>query len=188
MSDLIKREDAIEALCKGCGWKESQCDQDSGFWCESGALIRRDIPSADRPQGEWIPCSERLPEEDVAVLVTTKENYRLPKWTESKTYEMVSIASWDREDGWSTKRVLAWMPLPKPFTADTPQTDKNCDNCGTPRDKCVYCIEEDRMWTPQTDCTEPIECKDCNKHICYGCEHQAEKEVWRKAQTDCGWK
>ena len=36
--------------------------------------------------------------------------------------------------------------------ADTPQTDKTCDNCGTPRDKCVYCIEEDRMWTPQTDC------------------------------------
>lgn len=32
------------------------------------------------------------------------------------------------------------------------QTEKTCDNCGTPRDKCVYCIEEDRMWTPQTDC------------------------------------
>lgn len=34
---------------------------------------------------------------------------------------------------------------------DTSQTDKTCDNCGTPRDKCVYCIEEDRMWTPQMD-------------------------------------
>ena len=52
--DLIRREDAIKALCRGCGWKETQCDQDSGFWCESGALIRRDIPSADRPQGAWI--------------------------------------------------------------------------------------------------------------------------------------
>ena len=28
---------------------------------------------------------------------------------------------------------------------------KDCNNCGTPRDKCVYCIEEDSMWTPQTD-------------------------------------
>ena len=36
--------------------------------------------------------------------------------------------------------------------ADVQQTDKSCDTCGTPRDKCVYCIEEDRMWTPQTDC------------------------------------
>ena len=25
---------------------------------------------------------------------------------------------------------------------------KDCDNCGTPRHLCKYCIEEDRMWTP----------------------------------------
>ena len=33
----------------------------------------------------------------------------------------------------------------------SPQTERTCDNCGTPRDKCLYCIEEDRMWTPQED-------------------------------------
>lgn len=68
MSDLIKREDAIKALCDSCGWKESQCDQDEGFWCESCALIRRDIPSADRPQGEWIDCKE-LPSTDRNVFI-----------------------------------------------------------------------------------------------------------------------
>lgn len=31
------------------------------------------------------------------------------------------------------------------------EPQRTCDNCGTPRDKCVYCIEEDRMWTPQTE-------------------------------------
>lgn len=31
---------------------------------------------------------------------------------------------------------------------------RGCDNCGTPRDKCVYCIEEDKMWTPQTERSE----------------------------------
>ena len=46
MSDFIKREDAIEAECSHCGWR-SQCEEDSGYWCESGGLIRRDIPSAD---------------------------------------------------------------------------------------------------------------------------------------------
>lgn len=46
MSDYIKREDAIEAECSHCGWR-SQCEEDSGYWCESGGLIRRDIPSAD---------------------------------------------------------------------------------------------------------------------------------------------
>ena len=29
---------------------------------------------ADRPQGEWIPCSERLPEDIRPVLVTWKNN------------------------------------------------------------------------------------------------------------------
>ena len=61
--------------------------------------------------------------------------------------------------------------------------------------------------TPQTDCGKPIECEGCGEHICIGCEHQAKKEAWRKAQTestgspigdyrdgvgawqtDCGWK
>jgi hypothetical protein len=63
----------------------------------------------------WIPVTEKLPEEDVAVLVTIREHYRLPKWAKPKTFEMVSIASWDGLDGWSAKNVLAWQPLPKPY-------------------------------------------------------------------------
>lgn len=83
--------------------------------------------------------------------------------------------------------------------ADTPQTDciivdarfkAHCLNCAESGSyKCKRCDGE--MYykdTPQTDCTEPTECKGCTKHICFGCEHQAEKEAWRKAQTDCGWK
>ena len=83
--------------------------------------------------------------------------------------------------------------------ADTPQTDciiadarlkAHCLNCAESGSyKCKRCDGE--MYykdTPQTDRTEPIECKGCTKHICYGCEHQAEKEAWRKAQADCGWK
>ena len=61
--------------------------------------------------------------------------------------------------------------------ADTPQTEKTCDNCGTPRDKCVYCIEEDRMWTPQTDLLEDDKCFDCEDFF-----------VCDEHQTDCGWK
>ena len=54
--------------------------------------------------------------------------------------------------------------------ADTPQTEKTCDNCGTPRDKCVYCIEEDRMWTPQTETPTAQE---------------YEKWLFKEPQTDC---
>ena len=39
-------------------------------------------------------------------------------------------------------------------TLDAPQTEKTCDNCGQDRHLCQYCIEEDRMWTPQNERSE----------------------------------
>ena len=58
-ADLISRADAIEALCHNCAYyTDAQCKTDSGYWCESGAMIREDIPSADRPHGEWIEVED----------------------------------------------------------------------------------------------------------------------------------
>ena len=70
--------------------------------------------------------------------------------------------------------------------ADTPQTGKTCDNCGTPRDKCVYCIEEDRMWTPQTDCET---CKhDKEEWYSDACDSCCKAHSNYEPQTDCAWK
>lgn len=62
---------------------------------------------------EWIPCSERLPEVDVEVLTTTD-------WSDI-------LIAWLNEDGtWETEElilandeILAWMPLPKPYKAES---------------------------------------------------------------------
>ena len=35
--------------------------------------------------------------------------------------------------------------------ADTPQTERTCNNCGRDKAMCLYC-EERNKWTPQTDC------------------------------------
>lgn len=52
------------------------------------------------------------------------------------------------------------------------EPQRTCDNCGTPRDKCVYCIEEDKMWTPKT---EPQTCGNCYYYSDVGvkcCDHE----------------
>ena len=87
---------------------------------------------ADRPQGEWIPCSERLPDEGEVVLVCMRIESHKAKWEEQRSIEFGRISS-DRYDyygtGWEwlnesgcdywqadwNNSILAWMPLPKPW-------------------------------------------------------------------------
>ena len=97
MSDLIKKSDAIKALYK--------------YNFVSKDVIEREInaiPSADRPQWEWIPVSERLPIPPTFCLVTTDGSHG----------DVIDIALY-MSDGWhKASEVLAWMPLPEPYRED----------------------------------------------------------------------
>ena len=103
MSDLIKKSDAIKALYK--------------YNFVSKNVIEREInaiPSADRPQWEWIPVSERLPE-DTSKPVLISGNYK------GLGVYAVDIARYNggmwQYDGFTFPDcdILAWMPLPKPY-------------------------------------------------------------------------
>ena len=67
---------------------------------------------------EWIPVEERLPEEDVIVLVTVSGFYS--HFTFSNTIELGNLCSdgsWFIEGypDWDNPEVTAWMPLPEPY-------------------------------------------------------------------------
>ena len=66
---------------------------------------------AERPQGEWIPVSERLPDLFEVVLVTDKtgkvfEYERRPLDEEGNVCE---------EWAFLGRNIIAWMPLPEPY-------------------------------------------------------------------------
>lgn len=66
------------------------------------------LPSA---QPEWIPCSERLPDEDVEVLVTDDAGGVANLWLDKMLrYEDSGKLFWL----WS-QNVTAWMPVPEPY-------------------------------------------------------------------------
>ena len=59
----------------------------------------------------WIPCSERLPEENMEVIVTISE-------MDGSNY---TSTSWLQDGVWIIKKtplqptVIAWQPLPEPY-------------------------------------------------------------------------
>jgi hypothetical protein len=105
--DLIKREDALNALI--------ECDAVKGYGYRQMEDAIRAIPSADRPQGEWIPCSERLPENRQYVVLWDDDrfpvSYVICRYSKGLGFCDIEDGSYIAEhDG-----ANAWMPLPKPW-------------------------------------------------------------------------
>ena len=89
----------------------------------------KDIPTV----GEWIPCSERLPEdydnrfymcavenheEDPPMLCQYEEGYGFGFWYDN--YDENTLGYLDSEfktnEELGYEKVVAWMPLPEPYT------------------------------------------------------------------------
>ena len=115
MSDLIKREDAINALCDlRCGTTKSGCqltyEKDGCEVCNEVALLE-ELPAAER----WIPVSEGKPKDGEQVLVTAWEDTILIGYFDNDGKEFVTDEfTLDIVDA-DLLEVTAWRPLPEPY-------------------------------------------------------------------------
>lgn len=70
----------------------------------------------ERQGAEWIPVSERLPEDGVAVLITTENEEVYIDQVITDPYKERYFQS---NTGYDNFQVIAWMPLPKPYKAES---------------------------------------------------------------------
>lgn len=93
--------------------------------------IKDGKPYEERPTGEWIPVSERLPKYNKTVLISVKQIgkearvFTAQRRKRFKTPDIFECCTdddgwWDfRIAAWDDHEVLAWMPLPEPYKADS---------------------------------------------------------------------
>lgn len=69
--------------------------------------------------GEWIPCSERLPQEDESVLITTKTTDKIYFGTYTKGYGFSMREGFICGDGFMwLNTAVAWMSLPPAYKGE----------------------------------------------------------------------
>ena len=125
--------------CNECpGFEKDDCFKLSDD-CRKRWLKEANLPSA-QPEQQWIPCSERLPEDIRPVIVTWKNTdpksyyqyivgkhftgtacYKNGKWYwySSTTEDMLAeYGRYDSEEFDEAIECIAWMPLPEAYKED----------------------------------------------------------------------
>lgn len=73
---------------------------------------------------QWIPCSDRLPEENGTYLVYAPEyrggSSRGKEYHDGIMFAIFKAGKWSIEHGYYSRPncVLAWMPLPEPYEVE----------------------------------------------------------------------
>ena len=102
-----------------CKDMDGECTtEDRETYIQRFEALRMAIEALQEQERNWIPVTERLPEDGYGVLVTVNGKHN------NITFEdALEIAEYDNIEGWIIEgyldwldpNVTAWMPLPEPY-------------------------------------------------------------------------
>lgn len=132
--DCISRAEALKAI-----EKEKQRWEGTARYaideCHTRIAELPQMSSSENPN-KWIPVSERLPEENITVIGTTK----IDDIYKTELYDDCGEKKWYANGNFDVP-IIAWMPLPEPYKAES--EDKVCKDCyyndGEVHAECVIC-------------------------------------------------
>ena len=137
VSDLV--DDLIEIVkqeaekCKtghfGCNsnGQHEKCSACCDYDCKNR---NREWFGEEGDNNDWIPCSERLPEDKQTCLVTARIYFTPDHVDEIDNYIGVGIDTYSKQFGWLDTETIAWQPLPAPYRSNGERPKKtNFDRC-----------------------------------------------------------
>ena len=122
MDDLISRQAAIDALMAAI--------DDVGILDGADIKVVFDNLPSTQPEPQWIPCSEKMPEEHEWLgtkkfgttisdeVYVTFENEKGERFCKHLSFQNGKLSSFDQstiDAFYKGSKPIAWMPLPKPF-------------------------------------------------------------------------
>lgn len=113
MADLINRDAALERI--GTLRKAYLLHEPAGMGGMSAICTCRDIVNEIPAVNRWIPCAERMPEDEQEVLVFVKGDFE-------NSISFITTAYNDSDGDWVSdydgevidSKITHWMPLPEP--------------------------------------------------------------------------
>ena len=112
--DTISRQAAIDALADYIHnvdrvYSTGKLTHDDCM--DAAHSVLDELPSAQ----QWIPCSERLPEDEEEVIVSVRDDSGDNTLNYSSSGWYACAGDFWVVDNEANERVVAWMPLPAPY-------------------------------------------------------------------------
>ena len=111
INEVLKEYEPCIKSCTDCGTYDLVKHHCPKF-CK---VIKETVEEIEKEYNDgWIPCSERLPEEDGKYIVTIKN--LTGHWIMKKDVFVCNY--WDNDfhfKDWEDNEVIAWQPLPQPY-------------------------------------------------------------------------